>query len=155
MRQNSNLSETKTSVIVNLGDKTFTIKLLPYSIRDDYKKYLVSATYTKKGETKSLKQTSQKNYLEKLEQFIYNELEPLDIAEKFDIYRVDSVEVLECLCKTMNDKKNQLYKISHNNHRTKKGKPNPCHDISIADYLGGDPYYSLKYYIKFLKERLR
>ena len=98
---------------------------------------------------KNFAKSSQRNYLEKLEQFIYNELEPLGIAEKFDIYKVDSIEMLEHLLQTMGDKQNLLYKISRNNHR------NPYCDKNIADYLGGDPYYSLKYYIKFLKERLR
>lgn len=151
MGQNSK----KSSITMKLGDKTFIIKLLPHSIRDDYKKYLISATYTQKGETKNLKKSSQKNYLEKLEEFIYNELEPLDIAEKFDIYKVDSIEALKCLHKTMYDKTNPLYRLCKNDYRKKNNKAKSYCDKSVANYLGGDPRASLTRYIEFLSERLK
>ena len=140
------LESIQQTITVKLVNKIFTINLLPYSHKENYMQYLSSViSHTGKNFAKS----SQRNYLEKLEQFIYNELEPLGIAEKFDIYKVDSIEMLEHLLQTMGDKQNLLYKISRNNHRK------PYCDKNIADYLGGDPYYSLKYYIKFLKERLR
>lgn len=77
------------------------------------------------------------------------------MQKKFNIYRVDYIDLLEFLLEMINDNKNPLYKINKNDYRkVKNGRTNPCYDRKICNYLGGDPSASLTYYIKFLKEHL-
>lgn len=149
----SDKSKMKPIVILQYGNKKFQIKLLPNSYKNDYKQYLSNVVSSSRG--RKLKNATQANYLKLLEQFIRDELEPLGIAEKFNVYRTDSIEALEYLLDIISDNKSPLYKINKNDYRKiKNSKPNPYCNKNIRNYLGGDPKSSLKYYIQFLKSRL-
>lgn len=149
----NNDSSEQSNIVLKYGGNVFNIKLSPNLYKNKYKQYLsnVVSNYTKR----KLKPATQESYLNKLEIFMREELEPLGIAKKFNIYRVDSIEALEFLLEMMNDSKNPLYKINKNDYRkVKNGRTNPYCDRKICNYLGGDPSASLAYYIKFLKENL-
>lgn len=148
-----NDSSEQSNVVLKYGGKVFNIKLSPNLYKNQYKQYLsnIVSSYTKR----KLALATQESYLNKLEIFVREELEPLGIAKKFNIYRIDCIEALEFLLEMMNDNKNPLYKINKNDYRkVKNGRTNPYCDRKICNYLGGDPSASLVYYIKFLKERL-
>lgn len=149
----NNDSSEQSNIVLKYGGNVFNIKLLPNLYKNQYKQYLsnIVSNYTKR----KLAPATQESYLNKLEIFMREELEPLGIAKKFNIYRVDSIEVLEFLLEMMNDNKNPLYKINKNDYRkVKNGRANPYCNKKIHNYLGGDPSASLAYYIKFLKENL-
>ena len=145
-------SKEKSIVALKYGNKKFSITLLPRSYKSDYRQYLSSVVSSYTG--RKLCPATQESYLNKLEKFVRDELEPLGIAEKFDIYRVDFIEALEFLLEIIKDNKCPLYKIDKNDYRkVKNGRTNPYCDKNIPNYLGGDPSASLAYYIRFLKMR--
>lgn len=141
---NSSNGDDKSSFRLNLGKSSNKAKFITYLSN------IISSNTNKK-----LTPKTQNSYVTLLECFIRDELEPLGIAKRFDIYRVDSspssIEGLSELHKQINKFSSPLYKINKNDYRKfKRGGENKFYDRNIRNYLGGDPSAALTHYINFL-----